>query len=114
MQNERPCVPTAMSSSLIMRSLIDVAGMLSRSDDQWSPSSNETQTCVLRPGEEQTSPLRILAHDVDDRAAGDAVGDLRPRLAAVVRAIDVRPEVVEPHRVHRGVRGAARRSGPRP
>src|SRR5215468_6670822 len=41
-QNERPWVPTTMSSSLMMRSLIDVAGMLRRSDDQWSPSSNET------------------------------------------------------------------------
>src|SRR6185369_16033061 len=40
-QNERPWVPTAMSSSLTTRSLIDVAGMLSRSDDQWSPSSND-------------------------------------------------------------------------
>src|ERR1043166_1765464 len=41
-QNDRPCVPTAMSSSLSTRSRIDVAGMFSRSDDQWSPSSNET------------------------------------------------------------------------
>ena len=104
-QNDRPCVPTAMSSSLSTRSRIDVAGMLRRSDDQWSPSSNETQTCVSDPGEEQPAALRIFAHDVDRRAVGNAVRDLRPRLAAVVRAVDVRPEVVEPNRVDRGVRG---------
>ena len=41
-QNDRPCVPTTRSSSLMTRSRIEVAGMLRRSDCQWSPSSNET------------------------------------------------------------------------
>ena len=38
--------------------------------------------------------------------SGSAVRDLRPGLAAVVRAVDVRPQVVEPERVDRGVRAS--------
>ena len=41
-QIPRPCVPTTRSSSLITRSRTDEAAMFSRSDCQWSPSSNET------------------------------------------------------------------------
>ena len=58
----------------------------------------------LGSGEEQPLALRILAHDADRRAAGNAVDDLLPRLAAVVRAVDVRVHVVEPQRVHRRIR----------
>ena len=54
----------------------------------------------LRAGEEQSLALRILAHHADRRAARDAVDDFLPRLAAVMRAVDVRVHVVEPQRVH--------------
>ena len=89
-QNARPCVPTTMSSSLITRSRIDVAGMFSRSDCQWSPSSNEKQTCVSLPANSSPRRFGILAHHVDRCAVGNPVHDLRPRLAAVVGAVDVR------------------------
>ena len=59
----------------------------------------------FRSGEEQPLALRILAHDADRRAAGNAVDDLLPRLAAVVRPVDVRVHVVEAERVDRGVGG---------
>ena len=57
----------------------------------------------LRAGEEQPLALRIFADDIDRRAIGNAVRDGRPRPAAVVRAVDVRPQVVEPQRVDRRV-----------
>ena len=56
-------------------------------------------------GEEQSLALRILAHDADRRAAGNAGDDLLPRLAAVVGAVDVRVHVVEAQRVDRRVGG---------
>ena len=51
-QKPRPCVPATRSehrqvlSSFTWRSRTEIAGMSSRSDCQWSPSSNDTQTCV--------------------------------------------------------------------
>ena len=60
---------------------------------------------ALGAGEQQTFALRILAHGIDRRAVGNAVGDRGPGPAAVVRAVDVRPHVVEPQRVDRGVGG---------
>ena len=64
----------------------------------------------LRAREQQPPPLRILADRVD-RRAGNAADDLRPRLAAVVRAEDVRAQIVEAKRVDRGV---GRRASNRP
>ena len=61
----------------------------------------------LAAGEEESAALRILSNHVDDRAVGNAVGDVRPALAAIARAIDVRPEIVEAEGVDRGVRLAA-------
>ena len=58
----------------------------------------------LASGEEESFPLRILAHDVDGPAVRDAVRDVRPRLPAVFGPVDVRPEVVEPQRVDRRIR----------
>ena len=51
-QKPRPCVPATRSeqrqvlSSFTWMSRTEIAGMLSRSDCQWSPSSNDTHTCV--------------------------------------------------------------------
>src|SRR6185437_7136682 len=51
-QKPRPCVPAMRSeqrqalSSLSWRSRTEIAGILRRSDCQWSPSSNDTQTWV--------------------------------------------------------------------
>jgi hypothetical protein len=56
-------------------------------------------------GIQQPAPLRILANHADDPAVGNAARDVRPRLAAVVGAVDVRPQVVETQRVDRGVSG---------
>ncbi len=54
-------------------------------------------------GEQQALPLRILADGIDRLAVGNAGDDLRPGLPAVVRAEDVRPQIVEAERVDRGV-----------
>ena len=54
-------------------------------------------------GEEQALPPRIFPHRVHGRAAVDAGHDLRPGRAAVARAVDVRPQVVQAKGVHRGV-----------
>jgi hypothetical protein len=69
------------------------------------PIVERDEDFALGAGEEQSLALRILTHGVDRRAGGDAVGDRRPGLAAVMRAEDVRAHVVEPQRVDRGVRG---------
>ena len=63
----------------------------------------------LAPRVEQPTPLRVLAHHIDRRAAVDPGHDLRPRRPAIPRAIDVRTKVVEPQRVHRRVRGESSR-----
>ena len=55
---------------------------------------------------QQSLLARILTNGVCDRAWRDAVVDLSPALAAVVRAPEVRIEIVEAQRVGRGVRGA--------
>ena len=109
-QNPRPCVPAIRSASLIARSRIDVAGMLSRSDCHVLAIVERHEHGLLAAGEQQAAPLRILAHDVDDAAVGQAAHDLRPGLAAVARAEDVRPQIVEPQRVDGGVRGVRDRS----
>ena len=117
-QKPRPCVPATRSehrhvlSSFTWMSRTEIAGMSSRSDCQWSPSSNETHTCVSVARVEQALLARILADRVGDGARRDAGVDLRPRLAAVVRAPEVRVDVVEAQRVRGGVRRAACRSGP--
>ena len=79
--------------------------MLRRSDCQLSPSSKRDVDLALGAGEQQALRLRILAHHVDRRAVGNAVDDLGPRLAAVVRAENVRAHVVEAQRVDGGVGG---------
>ena len=64
----------------------------------------DTHTCSVGRRVQQPFLARILANRVRDRAGRDAGVDLRPRLAAVVRAPEVRIHVVEAHRVRRGVR----------
>src|SRR5437763_508214 len=59
---------------------------------------------ALRAGEQKTFLFRIFAHDVDRGTGVDAGDDLLPTLAAVVRAPDVRPEIVDAQRIHGGVR----------
>ena len=44
-----PCVPTTISSSLITRSRMEVAGMFNLSVCQCSPASNETYTAFSEP-----------------------------------------------------------------
>ena len=54
---------------------------------------------TLGAGKQQALALGIFAHGVDRLAVRNAVDDLGPGLAAVVRAEDVRPQVVEAQRV---------------
>ena len=61
---------------------------------------------VLRAGVEQAAADRILAHGVHVIAGRDAVDDLRPGLAVVLGAEDVRRAVAEQHLLHRHVGGA--------
>ena len=50
---------------------------------------------VLRPGKEQALALRIFADCVHRRVIGKTIDDLGPGLAAVVRAQDVGPHVIQ-------------------
>ena len=61
---------------------------------------------------EQSSLTRIFADGVRHCARRDAVVDLGPGLAAIVRAPEMRVEIVDPHGVGGGVGGTAHRSGP--
>ena len=56
-------------------------------------------------GVQQSLFLRIFADRVRVLVRRDSAGDRRPGLAAVVRPIDVRTQVVEPQRVDRRIRG---------
>ena len=60
---------------------------------------------ALGSGEQHPLADRIFAHGVDHFVVGNAVDDLLPGLAAIVRAIDVRAQIVEPEAVDGGVRG---------
>ena len=55
---------------------------------------------------EKPASARIFANRVRHRAGGDAIVDLGPGAAAVVRAPEVRIVVVDTKRVRGGVRGA--------
>ena len=54
-------------------------------------------------GIQQALALGIFTHHIDSRAFGNTVCDLRPRLAAVVRAKNVRVQIVQAKRVDRGI-----------
>ena len=54
-------------------------------------------------GKKQSLAFGVFAHRVDGLVIGQAARDLLPRLAAVVRAIDIRMQIIEPEAVHRGV-----------
>ena len=58
------------------------------------------------PAKSRPAPHRVLAHGVDEPPSGRPRDDLRPGLAAVARAVDVRPQVVEAEGVDRRVGGA--------
>ena len=86
--------------------------MFSRSGCQSSPSLNETKTARSVPA--KSRPLRTGSSRTALTGASSAarVTISCPRLAAVVRAVDVRPQVVEPEAVHGRVGGVRRRSAP--
>ena len=54
-------------------------------------------------GEKQSLALGIFPHRVDGLVLGQSSDDLLPRLSAVVRAIDIRMQVIEPETIHRGI-----------
>ena len=54
----------------------------------------------LRPGEKQAFARWVFSDRVDGGVVGQAVDNLLPRLAGVVRAIDVRPLVVEAETIY--------------
>src|SRR5215204_4460156 len=58
----------------------------------------------LAAREQQPLLLGVFLDGIDRGAVGQPGGDLRPALAAVAGAIDMRTKVVEPDGVHRGVR----------
>ena len=93
------------ASSFTWMSRTEIAGMFSRSECQLSPSSNETQTCVSVAA--YSSPFLRGSSRIEFVTAPprDAVVDLGPRLAAIVRAPEVRIHVVQAQRVGRGIRG---------
>src|SRR5260221_2456144 len=54
-------------------------------------------------GKQQSLALYIFAHRVDGLVFGQAADDFLPRLSAIVRAVDIRMQVIEPEAVHRRV-----------
>src|SRR5262245_32637018 len=58
---------------------------------------------LFRARVEQAFAQRVFAHYVDYAAVGNAVGDVFPGLAAVVRAIDVWSQIVQAKCVDRRV-----------
>src|SRR6202158_2243376 len=61
---------------------------------------------AFRAGEEQTLARRTCAHSVAGAAIRNIFCDSRPRLAEIVRAVNVRAQIVEPERIDRRVRRA--------
>ena len=59
---------------------------------------------VFRPREKQSLPQRIFAHGIHRRIIGQSVGNFLPGPAAIVRAVDVSVQIVEPQTVDRRVR----------
>src|SRR6266446_7134732 len=54
-------------------------------------------------GKQQSLALNIFSHRVDWLIVGQAAYDFLPRFAAVVSAVDIRMQVIEPEAVHRRV-----------
>ena len=57
----------------------------------------------ISSGEQQARLPRVFTNCVGDGVAGNPRIDLRPRLAAIVGAIEVRPDLIEAQRVGGGV-----------
>src|SRR5262245_52434008 len=57
----------------------------------------------LSPGEQKSPAFGILAHHVGVCVLRNPIGNLSPVSAAVARAINVRPQVVEPESIDRRV-----------
>ena len=51
---------------------------------------------ALGPGKQQSFAHGVFAHGVHRFAIGNSVGNLRPGLARIVSAEDVRPQVIQP------------------
>ena len=91
----------------------EIAGMLSWSECQLSPSSKETQTCVSVDAYSRPFLRGSSRMELADGAAGDAVVDLGPGLAAISSATGA-DHIVEPQSICSGVRGLRCRNDPRP
>src|SRR5258708_15273434 len=59
----------------------------------------------LRPGKKQSFPHSVFANRADISAIRDTVRDLLPRFPEIVRAIDVRTNIIEPVPVYGRVGG---------
>ena len=57
------------------------------------------------PGEEQTFPLCIFSNHIDVFVIWNSMHDFRPRFAGIVRAVNVRTQIIEPECVYRSVSG---------
>ena len=68
---------------------------------------------IFRAGKQQAFAHRIFAHRVDRAEIGQAGGDQLPGLAAIVRAVDVRMQVVDAEAADGGVGGCRRRNARR-
>ena len=90
---------------MTMRSRTDVMPMFWRSECQLRAIVERHVDGTFGRGEQQPRLLRILADRIHRFSGRNAVDDLRPGLAAVVRAQDVRTQIVEPQRIDRGVGG---------
>ena len=110
-QKPRPCVPATRSEHR-QRAVVLHLQVAHRDRRHVEPQRLPVIAVVERHpdlrvgrGVEQSLLPRIFADRVGRRAGRDAGVDLRPGLAAVVRAPEVRIEVVDAHGVRRRVRG---------
>jgi hypothetical protein len=104
-QNERPWVPTTMSSLWMTRSRMEVGGRFMLQRLPMVAVVPRDVDAALGSGEEQAFARGIFADGVDGFVVGQAGDDLLPGLAAVVGAVDIRMQVVEAEAVDGSVGG---------
>ena len=95
-QKPRPWVAATRSSSLIITSRTELGAMFSAERLPVVAIIERNVDGAFGAGEEQSATHGIFADDVDVFIFRNAVDDLCPGLAAIVRAQNVRTQIIQP------------------